>query len=306
MSRLTFNVFDRITKRHERKKLQDQVNELLDDLANVRVLHQKEADERDYLQNQVNKLSEKLRKEYADRKYDYLYFLQSGGQGDLFKRLLKKDHRGHHVKLENISCPEMYFSDRHSTIYELVSEIVIVNKTISNSHFESACFDTVTFRNVIFNKTCFYKTFFADVNFVNCTFNDCDFNESKGDNVKFKDCIQNNTDLTKIEVFEVDEQNIQVSEYEELPQALCINESSGKVVTEDRPKFFGYCFETVGGKYYPCVPLIGTEEVRTYVNLQKHLFEEIRITDESDCLVVHVLNGKIVFPEEWAIFNNDE
>jgi len=75
---------------------------------------------------------------------------------------------------------------------------------------------------------------------------------------------------------------------------------------EESIKFFGYCFETVNGKYYPCVTLIRVEDVWNYVNLHKHLFPEVRITDEDDYLVVHVLYGKIVFPEEWSVFNDDE
>jgi hypothetical protein len=66
-------------------------------------------------------------------------------------------------------------------------------------------------------------------------------------------------------------------------------------------KFLGYCFETIGGRYYPAVSLRGAEEVWNYVNFQKNLFEEVRITDTDDFIVAQAIKGKIVFPQEWVV-----
>lgn len=64
--------------------------------------------------------------------------------------------------------------------------------------------------------------------------------------------------------------------------------------------FKGYCFIQKDGEYCPPVNLKNAEEVAHYVNLQKLLFPEVRITDRDDFTVVHALDGKIVFPDEWC------
>lgn len=60
--------------------------------------------------------------------------------------------------------------------------------------------------------------------------------------------------------------------------------------------FLGYCFDK-DGRYCPPVSLETVEEVFSYVALQKNLFPEIRITDLDDYVVLHVKNGKIIYPE---------
>lgn len=64
--------------------------------------------------------------------------------------------------------------------------------------------------------------------------------------------------------------------------------------------FYGYCFVEKNGRHTPPVRLSTVEEVWSYVNIQKNLFPEVRIADEDDFTVVHALDGKIVFPPEWA------
>ncbi|MGC7872592.1 hypothetical protein ACPUYX_13815 [Desulfosporosinus sp. SYSU MS00001] len=64
--------------------------------------------------------------------------------------------------------------------------------------------------------------------------------------------------------------------------------------------FKGYCFIEKDGQYCPPVDLKDANEVYSYVTLQKKLFPEVRITDESDFCVVHALDGKVVFPLEWV------
>ncbi|WP_196231822.1 hypothetical protein [Bacillus thuringiensis] len=50
----------------------------------------------------------------------------------------------------------------------------------------------------------------------------------------------------------------------------------------------------------PAVNLANAQETWNYVNLQKRIFPEVRICDEDDFTVVHVLDGKIVFPQDWV------
>ncbi len=64
--------------------------------------------------------------------------------------------------------------------------------------------------------------------------------------------------------------------------------------------FFGYCFLKVDGEHCPKVTLNGPQEVWNYVQLQKKIFPEVRITDTGDACVVQAINGKIVFPPQWA------
>lgn len=67
-----------------------------------------------------------------------------------------------------------------------------------------------------------------------------------------------------------------------------------------REIFMGYCFLEKDGLHTPPVYLDTPEEVWRYVNLQKGLFPEVRITDSGDFCVVQALDGKIVFPPEWV------
>jgi hypothetical protein len=70
--------------------------------------------------------------------------------------------------------------------------------------------------------------------------------------------------------------------------------------------FYGYCYTEKGGRHTPRVNLETAEDVFRYVNLQKGIFPEVRITDDDDYIVVHALDGKIVYPPEWASFDNSE
>ncbi|WP_027416489.1 hypothetical protein [Aneurinibacillus terranovensis] len=64
--------------------------------------------------------------------------------------------------------------------------------------------------------------------------------------------------------------------------------------------FSGYCFVEKNGWHCPPVRLNSAEEVWSYVQLQKRIFSEVRITDADDFIVVQALEGKVVFPPEWA------
>ncbi|PFJ97674.1 hypothetical protein [Bacillus cereus] len=64
--------------------------------------------------------------------------------------------------------------------------------------------------------------------------------------------------------------------------------------------FKGYCFIEKDGQFCPAVNLVNAQETWNYVNLQKRIFPEVRICDEDDFTVVHALDGKIVFPQEWV------
>lgn len=64
--------------------------------------------------------------------------------------------------------------------------------------------------------------------------------------------------------------------------------------------FNGYCFIEKDGEHCPPVELKDANEVYSYVNLQKKIFPEVRITDSGDFCVVQALDGKVVFPPEWV------
>ena len=57
-----------------------------------------------------------------------------------------------------------------------------------------------------------------------------------------------------------------------------------------REIYFGYCFPKRDGWYTPKVTLESPEAAWSYCVLQCLLFEEIRITDGGDNLVMHVVN----------------
>jgi hypothetical protein len=69
--------------------------------------------------------------------------------------------------------------------------------------------------------------------------------------------------------------------------------------------FYGYCFPEPDGWHTPPVTLNGAEEVFRYTQLhgKSGLFREVRITDANDFLVVQMIDGKYVWPEEWKSFN---
>lgn len=159
---------------------------------------------------------DELTKALEGKKYDRLYSLAPGEQGNLLKRLINRHQTDQQVSFENLACQGIYLADRHSTIYELVHRIILENAAIKNSHFENACIDNVTFRNVEFTNSSFYKAFFEEVRFVNCVFKDCDFTSTRGYNVTFENCIQQNTDLSVMEIKNAEVQKENDSEVDEL------------------------------------------------------------------------------------------
>ena len=62
--------------------------------------------------------------------------------------------------------------------------------------------------------------------------------------------------------------------------------------------FFGCCWIITDdrGGWCPRVRLRGAVEAWNYVNLQAHLFPEIRITDTGDFMVIHVIAGELLYP----------
>jgi len=67
--------------------------------------------------------------------------------------------------------------------------------------------------------------------------------------------------------------------------------------------YYGYCFIEIDGQYTPKVKLETLEEVFTYCRLQHALFPEVRITDEYDFCVLHVVNHVIYVPLQNGNFS---
>ncbi len=65
----------------------------------------------------------------------------------------------------------------------------------------------------------------------------------------------------------------------------------------------GYCMDKYG-RYYSPVTLKEAKEIYDYCQLQKHFHYEIRIVEPTgDAIVVQVIEGMFVFPEEWKRYN---
>lgn len=66
--------------------------------------------------------------------------------------------------------------------------------------------------------------------------------------------------------------------------------------------FKGYVSVDIMGERetMPPVKLRDAKEVANYVRLQMRLFPEVVIVDDEDYTVVHAVDGKVVFPPEWA------
>ncbi|GIM47001.1 hypothetical protein DNHGIG_25500 [Collibacillus ludicampi] len=66
--------------------------------------------------------------------------------------------------------------------------------------------------------------------------------------------------------------------------------------------YYGYCRipHSAGGGWTSAVELETPQDVWSYINLQKTLFPEVRITDVDDYIVAHAQAGRIVFPHKWA------
>lgn len=61
-------------------------------------------------------------------------------------------------------------------------------------------------------------------------------------------------------------------------------------------RYKGYAFMVKNGEYFPPVTLRNEREVVSWASLHKRFFPEIRVVDEMDYIVLHALDGKIVFP----------
>ena len=69
--------------------------------------------------------------------------------------------------------------------------------------------------------------------------------------------------------------------------------------------YYGYCYPSNDGFYTPKVSLVNPQEVFHYVMLHKGMMHEIRITDDDDFTVVNAIDGQIIFPEEWKVYNKE-
>jgi hypothetical protein len=71
--------------------------------------------------------------------------------------------------------------------------------------------------------------------------------------------------------------------------------------------FYGYCFPVPDGEHTPPVELNSPEEVYRYTQLHGKgpFFREVRVTDSSDHIIVQMVDGQYVWPEEWKEFNGE-
>lgn len=60
--------------------------------------------------------------------------------------------------------------------------------------------------------------------------------------------------------------------------------------------FKSWCFTEINGWHTPSVALKDAEEAFAYCKLQHLLFPEIRITDDGDFIVMHVINHTLKVP----------
>ncbi|MEV2911029.1 hypothetical protein ABNF65_21065 [Paenibacillus larvae] len=67
--------------------------------------------------------------------------------------------------------------------------------------------------------------------------------------------------------------------------------------------FYGYCMDQQG-RYPVPVELKDAQEILNYCELQKNFQYEIRIIEpKEDALIVHIVDGNYIYPEEWRRFN---
>jgi hypothetical protein len=69
--------------------------------------------------------------------------------------------------------------------------------------------------------------------------------------------------------------------------------------------FYAYCYPQPGGWHTPAVELKTPEEIYRYTQLHGRgpFFREVRVTDSGDCMVVQMIDGQYIWPEEWKEFN---
>jgi hypothetical protein len=58
--------------------------------------------------------------------------------------------------------------------------------------------------------------------------------------------------------------------------------------------YLGYKF--VKGKHHGAEYIEGPEAAVKYVVDNKDKFDEVMVTDDDDCVVMHAIDGKVVFP----------
>ncbi|WP_440960577.1 hypothetical protein ACN6KS_22780 [Paenibacillus nitricinens] len=73
-------------------------------------------------------------------------------------------------------------------------------------------------------------------------------------------------------------------------------------------QFYGFCFPEPGGWHTPSVTLNTPEEVYRYTQLhgKTGIFREVRVTDSGDSIVVQMIDGQYVWPEEWKQLNKGD
>jgi hypothetical protein len=73
-------------------------------------------------------------------------------------------------------------------------------------------------------------------------------------------------------------------------------------------QFYGFCFPEPGGWHTPSVTLNTPEEVYHYTQLhgKAGMFREVRVTDGGDSIVVQMIDGQYVWPEEWEQLNKGD
>ncbi|MFB5268182.1 hypothetical protein ACE41H_15550 [Paenibacillus enshidis] len=68
--------------------------------------------------------------------------------------------------------------------------------------------------------------------------------------------------------------------------------------------YYGYRYIEKDGPYHPGDRLETVEAIHEYLQLNKRSYPEIRITDKtSSDLLVHVIDGFIEFPKQWALMD---
>jgi hypothetical protein len=147
---------------------------------------------------------DQLRQKFADAKKtieklesDRLYLVPDEIRSKLLRSKLlyygQKD-------FENINGIGIYLTDRHPTVYELVTPIRISDAAFRDSSFRGACFDNVFFKNVTFTNVDFREAYFETVAFDNCTFNYCSFDKAKDIDVQIHNCqtVNSNIDVLSL------------------------------------------------------------------------------------------------------------
>lgn len=69
--------------------------------------------------------------------------------------------------------------------------------------------------------------------------------------------------------------------------------------------FHIYCYDQLG-RYGAPVKLSEVQDIFNFCEINKHSHFAIRVIDpKEDAMVIEVIKGKYVFPEQWARFNSN-